>query len=61
MADGGNLEFQDVCYTNHSKFTFNELLDPEIYDYNFKSSSITYINLDININRIYGNGRWRPS
>ena len=23
--------------------------------------SITYINLDININRIYGNGRWRPS
>ena len=37
MADGGHLEFQDVCYTNYSKFTFNGLLDPEIYDYNFKS------------------------
>ena len=23
--------------------------------------SITHINLDININRIYGHGRWRPS
>ena len=29
MADGGHLEFQDVCYTNHSNFTFNGLLDPE--------------------------------
>ena len=29
MADGGHLEFQYVCYTNHSNFTFNGLLDPE--------------------------------
>ena len=37
MADGGHLEFQYVCYTNHYNFTFNGLLDPDIYDYNFKS------------------------
>ena len=29
MADGGHLEFQYICYTNHSNFTFNGLLDPE--------------------------------
>ena len=29
MADGGHLEFQDVCYTNHSNCAFNGLLDPE--------------------------------
>ena len=29
MADGGHLEFKDVCYTKHSNFTFNGLLDPE--------------------------------
>ena len=29
MEDSGHLEFQDVCYTNHSNFTLNGFLDPE--------------------------------
>ena len=29
MADGGHLDFQDVCCTHPSNFTFNGLLDPE--------------------------------
>ena len=29
MADGGHLDFQDVCHTNHSNATFNGLLDTE--------------------------------
>ena len=29
MAEGGHLEFQDVCHTNHSNLTCNGLLDPE--------------------------------
>ena len=37
MEDSGHLEFQDVCYTNHSNCTFNGLLDPETYGCNFKS------------------------
>ena len=29
MEYSGHLELQDACYTNHSNFTFNGLLDPE--------------------------------
>ena len=39
-----------------------DCLTLNIYGYNFKSRFYhIYINLDININRIYGNGRWWPS
>ena len=37
MAEGGHLEFQDVCHTNHSTFTCMDCLTLKTYGYNFKS------------------------